>query len=86
MLKGVNRQVVEIHDTGNKCFEKAILFVNPEFSDVEMGALTKSLQRLVRSADVPKMSKRSRREALGGILSLLLSAAIGAVSVLLLVK
>ncbi len=30
MLKGVNKNVIEISDTGNSCFERAILFVRPE--------------------------------------------------------
>ena len=28
MIKGVNRQVLEIHDTGNQYFEKAKTYVN----------------------------------------------------------
>ena len=31
MLKGVNRQVIEINDTGSRYFERAILIVRPEF-------------------------------------------------------
>ena len=30
MVKGVNKSVIEISDTGNECFERAILFVRPE--------------------------------------------------------
>jgi len=30
MLKGVNKNVIEILDTGNDCFERVILFVRPE--------------------------------------------------------
>lgn len=37
MVKGVNKNVIEISDTGNDCFERAILFVrsNSEESDGE---------------------------------------------------
>ena len=31
MVKGVNRQVLEIHETGCEYFEKALFFVKPEF-------------------------------------------------------
>ena len=30
MVKGVNRQVLEIHETGCEYFEKALFFVKPE--------------------------------------------------------
>lgn len=30
MLKGVNKNIIEITDTGSECFERAILFVRPE--------------------------------------------------------
>jgi hypothetical protein len=29
MLKGINKNVIEISDTGNDCFERAILFLRP---------------------------------------------------------
>lgn len=29
MIRGVNKNVIEISDTGNECFERAILFVRP---------------------------------------------------------
>jgi hypothetical protein len=30
MIRGVNKNVIEISDTGNDCFERAILFVRSE--------------------------------------------------------
>lgn len=30
MIRGVNKNVIEISDTGNDCFERAILFVRPD--------------------------------------------------------
>ena len=85
MLKGVNLQVVEIHDTGNECFRKALLFVNPEYA-YDNKRIKRSFQRLIKSADIPKMSKRNRSEILCGILSLLIAAAVGAVLALLFIK
>lgn len=32
MIRGVNKNVIEISDTGNECFERAILFVRPEIA------------------------------------------------------
>lgn len=39
MLRGVNRQIIEINSTDNSYFEKAILFVRPEFSDLSENKL-----------------------------------------------
>ena len=30
MIRGVNKNIIEICDTGHECFERAILFVRPE--------------------------------------------------------
>lgn len=34
MLKGVNKSIVEINDTGNMYFEKAVLYIRPEMNNV----------------------------------------------------
>lgn len=33
MIKGVNKNVIEISDTGNDLFERAILFVRPQSAE-----------------------------------------------------
>ncbi len=33
MVKGVNKHIIEINDTGNKYFEKAFLFITPGKKD-----------------------------------------------------
>lgn len=33
MIKGVNKKVIEINDTGNMYFEKAVLYVRSEMTD-----------------------------------------------------
>ncbi len=39
MVRGVNRQIIEINDTGNKYFERALLFVAPGRSEVSQSKL-----------------------------------------------
>lgn len=39
MIKGVNKQVLEINETQNDFFEKAIFFVKPEYSGMSEGRL-----------------------------------------------
>ena len=37
MIKGVNRQIIEVMDTGNQYFERALLVVRPGYTDTEIG-------------------------------------------------
>lgn len=32
MVKGVNKKVIEINDTGNEVFEKVVLYIKPQYS------------------------------------------------------
>ena len=50
MIKGVNRQIIEVTDTGNEYFERALLVVRPRFADSSPGRLHDEAQRFVRNA------------------------------------
>lgn len=77
MSKGVNRQVLEIHDTGNEYFEKAMFFVRPEYSAMSEKKLTSSAQKLISNeCDIPKTRKIKRKDGL--LLFAKLTAAAGA--------
>lgn len=79
MIKGVNRQVLEIHDTGNQYFEKALLFVKPEYSTLSETRLRDAAQKAFGSCD--KIPKCRGKKALGlilKVLSLIASAGTGA--------
>ena len=39
MVKGVNKRIVEVQETGNEYFEKAILFLRPGHTDLEENRL-----------------------------------------------
>ena len=49
MLRGTNRSVIEINETGNKYFEKALIFVKPEFYEEPRAHLQKEAVDLIRS-------------------------------------
>lgn len=34
MVKGVNKRVIEVNNTGNKFFEKIVFYVTPEYGDL----------------------------------------------------
>lgn len=45
MIKGVNKQVLEISETQNGYFEKALFFVRPEYSGFSEGRLRENASR-----------------------------------------
>ena len=47
MNKGINRNVIEIVDTGSEMFERAILFVRPHEQKHEPAALERSARSLL---------------------------------------
>ncbi len=57
MLKGVNKQVLEIAETGNGFFEKAIFFVKPEYSGMSEGRLRESARKEMENAGKPPLSR-----------------------------
>ena len=69
MVKGVNRQVLEINQPENPYFERILLFVKPEFS----GLTAERLTRQARSAEAqlcgraPKQKDRARARVSGGL-------------------
>ena len=81
MVKGVNKTIIEISNTGNKLFNRVILFVSPEYVDKSDKKLTEEAQSLIRKLEsmsgeslrlaVKRQRKRKRRiiifSALGSI-------------------
>ena len=80
MVKGVNRQVLEIHETGGDYFEKALFFVKPEYSRENEGKLkTKAVSSVMSFASVPKTRKQKIKSRVFFVGELLASAGIGAI-------
>ncbi|HHW45984.1 MAG TPA: hypothetical protein GXX17_03615 [Clostridiales bacterium] len=61
MLRGVNRQIIEVNNTGNRYFEKVILFVKPEYSDASRHKLEDEAYQLLESFGQPPPLKSSRQ-------------------------
>lgn len=51
MVKGVNKSVIEINCTDNGYFERAILFVNPEYSYMSGKRITAEAEKFAKSLD-----------------------------------
>ncbi len=57
MIKGVNKQVLEINETQNSFFEKAIFFVKPEYSGFGEGKLKEIARKEIEKAGKPPVRR-----------------------------
>ena len=63
MVKGTNRTVIEINDTGNKMFEKVILFVSAEYGNISTKRLRKESELLLDNfCEKPIMQPKTIRQ------------------------
>ena len=82
MIKGINRQVVEVKDTGNECFERILFFIKPEYVSMSEGKIRERAGLVASSVSVPpptRIKKSRLTEVLKIGLSLLAGAAAGIV-------
>ena len=59
MIKGVNRQIIEVHDTGCRYFERALFFVSTEYSEMQKKALQAEAERVVKTY-MPPVYRRKK--------------------------
>ncbi|MBE6773270.1 MAG: hypothetical protein E7544_03495 [Ruminococcaceae bacterium] len=57
MIKGINRQVVEVKDTGNDCFEKILFFIKPEYVGLSEGKIRERAGLVTKIATSPPPTK-----------------------------
>ena len=77
MIKGVNRQVIEISETDCEYFERVMFFVKPEFVNVSEGKLRERANVIAGKNDRPPMMKIVRNRIWTAV-SLLAAAGAGA--------
>ena len=57
MVKGVNKTVIEVNDTGSKFFEKIVFYVSPQYGNLNAKDLKKAASEL--SLGLDSYSKKS---------------------------
>lgn len=62
MLRGVNKQIIEVKDTGSRYFEKALLFVRPEFAELGPGQLEQEANRYLATVGRPPVVQLHPRD------------------------
>lgn len=80
MLKGVNRQVLEIAQPECAYFERVLFFVKPEYSSVSESKLKSKADSLIKSSSAPPAEKKKipSFSVMHKIIQMLLAAGAGA--------
>lgn len=52
LLRGVNRQIIEINETDDIYFERAVLYVRPEYADGQTAELQESAHDFLKKLDL----------------------------------
>lgn len=78
MIKGVNRQVLEIINTDNPYFERIIFFVKSEYANEDRAKLKKEAEKYAKSVDKPPKSRKTKKEIRYLIMQSLLCLGAGA--------
>lgn len=60
MIKGINRQVIEVTDTGNIYYERALLVVRPEYAGAQHAVLEREAKRMLHQMKGPSALKKKR--------------------------
>lgn len=77
MTKGISRQIVEITNTGNPFFERALLVVRPSHTDQPAATLRKEAERVLNDQNgYSGLRRAQRRHRIRQLLWLLLGAAL----------
>lgn len=85
MVKGINRQVLEIRETGSEYFERAFFFVNPQYAETDEKKLRAAAEKSLGQADhVPKSRAKKTKHVLLWLLSSGTAAGLGALLTVLL--
>ncbi|MDP4119484.1 MAG: hypothetical protein Q8876_00290 [Bacillota bacterium] len=59
MVRGINRQIIEIIDTGNMYYERALLVVRPEYAGVQRAVLEREAKQVLNDMQSPSCLKKS---------------------------
>lgn len=79
MIKGVNRQVIEITETGSEYFEKMFLVVKPQYSSMNLKKLKKKAGNITYGiSDSPPVPPSLKKKSPFWASAAKLSAAAGA--------
>ena len=86
MLRGVNKSIIEVLETENQYFEKAILFVRPGHSEGDEGVLKTKAREYLAGINYKPSAGRLKKPLVYSALKLGSAAALGATAATILLR
>jgi len=62
MIKGVSKKIIEINSTDNIYFERAVLYIRPEMSDIPEGYLSREADLFLSEKNMSGTGKKISRK------------------------
>ena len=75
MLKGINKQIIEIKCTENECFDKILLFVNSNKNHLHPDILRKNAVDIASAITGDKMFSTNRKFNFAAVISTVIGVA-----------
>lgn len=86
MVKGVNKTVIEVNNTGSRLFEKIVFYVTPEYGNLSAKQLRKAASAFsFNYSSPPKTSLRKRYRLRKKRILLILGVLVAAAAALILI-
>lgn len=83
MIKGINHTIIELNDTGNEYYERALLIVKPEYASVQRTILEQEAKKMLRELDAPSAIRFHKHRLKTAALLLCAGAAGGMLTMLI---
>lgn len=61
LIKGINRQIIEVTEMENIYYERALLVIKPEYADAQKELLEKEAKKVLKEMGAPSMLKRHNK-------------------------
>ena len=61
MIKGINRQIIEVTEIGNAYYERALLVVKPEYASLENAKLEREAKKVLKELETPSSIQKKNR-------------------------
>lgn len=74
MIKGINKQILEVTNTDNPYFEKVIFFVRPQSAKTDSRLLQKEAEKIASTAQRPPKTRKTFVQKLSSALYVFLGA------------
>ena len=61
MIKGINHQIIEVTETDNIFYERALLVIRPEYTGAQKAVLEKEAKKMLRDMGAPSFMKKQHK-------------------------